>query len=76
MEINTENRLKHQLYDSNSRFRSLVDKHRKLDSRLNELTALPHPTENEIEEEQELKKKKLALKDMMHLILEDYAKIH
>lgn len=76
MDVVAEDKIKHQLYDSNSKFRALVDKHRKLDSRLSELTALTHPTESELEEEHQLKKRKLAIKDMMHLILEDYAKIH
>ena len=72
----TEDHLKHELYNSDNNFRSLVDQHRKFEARLTELTALPHPTEQEIEEEGELKRKKLAIKDQIYAIIEEHAKGH
>lgn len=64
--------LKHELYNNDNRFRALVDKHRKYKKRLEELASLAHPNEQEIEEESELKRKKLAVKDEIYGILEQH----
>lgn len=67
-----DNHLNHELYNKDNRFRTLVDKHRKYEKRLEELASLAHPNEQEIEEESELKRKKLAVKDEIYAILEQH----
>lgn len=72
MEIATSDFTQHELYNTDSEFRALVDRHRRYEARLADLNKLPHPTELEIEEEADLKRKKLATKDQLHNILEKH----
>lgn len=72
MDTANDSYLKHELYKKDNRFRALVDKHRKYEKRLEELASLAHPNEEEIEEESKLKRKKLAVKDEIYGILEQY----
>jgi len=72
MDAATEDHLKHELYDSDPNFRALVKEHQSYESRLNELNALTHPTEAEIKEEGEIKKKKLAVKEKIYAIIEQH----
>jgi uncharacterized protein YdcH (DUF465 family) len=64
--------LRDRLRQTDEEFRSLVDKHHELDSRLHELTAKHYLSEPEQLEEVKLKKRKLQLKDRMEDILRRY----
>ncbi len=64
----SETALKDFLINHDAQYRFLATEHRKYDERLTELTALPHPNEDELIEEAILKKKKLYLKDQMEQI--------
>ncbi|RMG53978.1 MAG: DUF465 domain-containing protein [Acidobacteria bacterium] len=64
--------LKEHLMATNEEFRELVRQHQEYEARLNELTSLPYPTEEEMLEETLLKKKKLLLKDKMEAIIHRY----
>jgi uncharacterized protein YdcH (DUF465 family) len=68
MEI-TQEELKAQLMQSNEEFRELVRKHDEYKKRVMELEAIPHPSEEEMQEEARLKKLKLHLKDQMAEIM-------
>ena len=57
------------LYDQNPEYRTLLDEHRSLESRLNELASRLYLSDQEQVEEVTLKKKKLALKDRMQEML-------
>ncbi len=74
MDTATQDNLKHELYNANPEFRSLVDAHRKYEQRLQELAALQHPTEKELAEEAEIKVKKLSAKDRIFALLEEHEK--
>jgi uncharacterized protein YdcH (DUF465 family) len=53
------------LYEQNPEYRSLLDEHRSLESRLVELSSHRYLSDTEQIEEVTLKKKKLAIKDKM-----------
>ena len=55
-------------------FRELAREHGRYEARLTELSALAYPSDEEQLEEITLKKKKLAIKDQMHLIMLQYQK--
>lgn len=65
-----------ELMKDNEAFRELVLKHQGYEQRLAELAALHFPTDEEQEEEHLLKKKKLAVKDEMYAMLEEYGHSH
>jgi uncharacterized protein YdcH (DUF465 family) len=67
-----EKALKAELMNSEPEFRSLVRKHEKLESRLTELNRLQFPTDKEKEEEQNLKRDKLIIKDQIQSFLNSY----
>ncbi|HZS06752.1 MAG TPA: DUF465 domain-containing protein [Blastocatellia bacterium] len=68
----SEASIKEYLIKNDDRYRELVTEHRRYDQRLTELAALPHPSEDELLEENILKKKKLFLKDQMEIIAARY----
>jgi uncharacterized protein YdcH (DUF465 family) len=72
--MDTENieHLKHELMSMNPEFRELANEHGRYEARLDELSALPYPNDDEQWEEITLKKKKLALKDQMYDIIARY----
>ena len=77
MDNTTLDNLKEQLMKDDPVFRQLATEHKKYESRLDELSALTFPTEEEQLEETLLKKKKLALKDQMYeLLLQREASVH
>lgn len=77
MDNTTLDNLKEQLMKDDPVFRQLATEHRKYESRLDELSALTFPTEEEQLEETLLKKKKLALKDQMYeMLLQREASVH
>jgi uncharacterized protein YdcH (DUF465 family) len=69
MDTATMNSLREELMKDDPIFRQLATEHKKYESRLDELTTLPFPTEEEQLEETVLKKKKLAVKDQMYSML-------
>ena len=69
MEISNTDSLKEQLIRSDPQFRELAREHGRYEARLNELSVLAYPSDEEQLEESILKKKKLAIKDEMHAIM-------
>jgi uncharacterized protein YdcH (DUF465 family) len=69
---NSSASLREHLIGIDAEFKSLVEQHREYEARLEQLTALPYPTEEEMLEETLLKKKKLLLKDKMEAIVHRY----
>ncbi len=61
--------LREELLSKDTEFRELAREHGRFEARLSELAALTYPNDQEQMEESVLKKKKLAVKDQMHLIL-------
>ena len=75
MNVQTQD-LKAVLLQSNEEFHQLVDQHHQLEDRLNQLLSKPYPSEPDLLQEAELKKRKLALKDRMEAIARDYQAHH
>jgi uncharacterized protein YdcH (DUF465 family) len=69
MDTSTTDTLREQLMKDDPVFRNLATEHKKYEQRLEELTHLSYPSEDEQLEETLIKKKKLAVKDQMHEIL-------
>ena len=61
--------LKQRLLTTDAEFRELVRTHGRYEERLTELAALAYPSDDEQLEETTLKKKKLAVKDQMQVIM-------
>ena len=64
--------MKSLLLQKNDQYRELAEQHHLLDNRLHELTDKHYLSPNEQLEEVTLKKRKLALKDRMEMILRSY----
>jgi uncharacterized protein YdcH (DUF465 family) len=60
------------LYEQNSEYRSLLEQHRSLEHRLEELSSRIYLSDTEKVEEVTLKKKKLALKDRMQELMKQH----
>jgi uncharacterized protein YdcH (DUF465 family) len=60
------------LYEQNNEYKTLLDEHRSLDIRLNELSSRRYLSDSEQLEEVTLKKKKLALKDRMQELVRQH----
>jgi uncharacterized protein YdcH (DUF465 family) len=75
MEI-TQDSLKAQLMETDEQFRSLATQHAEFKQRVEQLEHLSHPTEEQMAEEVQLKKKKLQLKDQMAEIMTRYKTEH
>jgi uncharacterized protein YdcH (DUF465 family) len=69
------NRLKEHLMSGDPKFRELSLERRRYEARLSELAGLTYPSDEEQLEEITLKKKKLAIKDLMHSILLQHEKL-
>jgi len=74
--MSTADAVRDELLKSNSVFRDLVHQHQDFEARLNELAHLTYPNEDEQLEEITLKKKKLAIKDEIHAMMEQQAVSH
>jgi hypothetical protein len=72
MDTLTANNLREQLLKTNPTFRELANEHKKYETRLSELAELHYPNDEEQLEEVLLKKKKLAVKDEMYSMLNNY----
>jgi uncharacterized protein YdcH (DUF465 family) len=64
------------LLQTDAEFHQLATQHHELEDRLHELTAKPYLSEPEQLEETKLKKRKLALKDRMELIMRQHRNDH
>ena len=73
MKIN-EMELKERLMDENPDFRKLVEEHRMYDLKIQELSERPYLSGDLEIEEKVLKRKKLLLKDKIHLMMRRYQK--
>jgi uncharacterized protein YdcH (DUF465 family) len=69
-----ENALKERLLKENAEFKKLFEEHQKHEKKLAEFQGKTHLTDVERLEEKELKKRKLALKDKMYLLMRDFQK--
>jgi len=69
-----EKALKELLLRENAAFRGLHEEHQTCEERLEGLRSKSFLTEEEKFEERELKKRKLALKDRMYLMMSDFRK--
>lgn len=67
-----ENSLKERLKQENQEFRKALELHQKYEKELDLYKQKKYMTEDEKLYEKEIKKKKLKLKDKMHLMLEEY----
>ena len=73
MKIN-EMELKERLMDANPDFRKLVEEHRMYDLKIQELSQKPFVSGELEMEEKILKRKKLLVKDKIHLMIKEYQK--
>ena len=69
-----ENVIKARMLEENAEFKKLFKEHQKHEQRLVEFKGKPFLTDAERLEEKDLKKKKLALKDRMYLLMRDFEK--
>ena len=76
MDVITIESLKEELLKENQAFRELAIQHQNYEKRLSELAGLTYPNDEELLEESVLKKKKLAVKDEMYSILQQYTSAH
>ena len=76
MENTKIDELKDILMSENQEFRELAQQHQHFEERLTELANLTYPSDEEQLEEHDLKKKKLAIKDEMYEILNNYQGAH
>lgn len=76
MDMSTPNVVRDELLKSNSVFRDLVQKHQSYEERLEELQHLSYPSEEEMLEETNLKKKKLLIKDEIYAMMEKHQFTH
>ena len=68
--------VKEELSKKNSMFKELVQQHQNFEKRLNELSELTYPNDEELLEEVTLKKKKLLVKDEIYSMMEEYSALH
>lgn len=64
------------LIKENPTFKELVNQHQSYERRLTELADLSYPSEEELQEETTLKRKKLVIKDEMYNIMNEYCNSH
>lgn len=64
------------LLKENQNFRELAQQHQSYEKRLSELAELNYPSDDEVLEETTLKRKKLAVKDEMYMMMSEYANSH
>jgi uncharacterized protein YdcH (DUF465 family) len=69
-----EKQLKQLLLKKNQEFRKLYEEHQSYEKKLEKFKSKSFLTEEEELEERELKKRKLALKDRMYLLMAEFRK--
>lgn len=57
-------------------FRELVQQHQSYEKRLDELSALSYPNDDELVEESVIKKKKLLVKDEIYAMMQNHTNSH
>ncbi len=67
-----EEEIREILLKENENFKELFEEHQKLEKRLNELLNKWYLTAEEQEEERQIKKRKLMIKDRMYAIIAEY----
>jgi uncharacterized protein YdcH (DUF465 family) len=72
MEMAQNESIREELMNSNPEFRNLVQQHKVFEERLNVLSNLHYPNENEQQEEHDLKKKKLLVKDEIYSMISKF----
>lgn len=73
MDTSVMNNVKDELMKVNPEFRDLVQQHQTFEQRLSELSNLHYPSDEEQVEESLLKKKKLAVKDEIYAMIQEYS---
>jgi uncharacterized protein YdcH (DUF465 family) len=76
MDITTTNSVRDVLIKENQVFRELIQQHQSYEKRLTELAQLTYPSDEELLEETNLKKKKLLLKDEIYSMMQSYSRSH
>lgn len=76
MDMSTPDPVRDELLRINPTFRELVHQHQSYEERLNELSGLSYPNDDEQLEESTLKKKKLMIKDEIYAMMHDYQVSH
>jgi uncharacterized protein YdcH (DUF465 family) len=76
MENSRMEEVKDILIKENPTFKELVHQHQSYEKRLTELADLSYPSEEELQEETTLKRKKLVIKDEMYNIMNEYCNSH
>lgn len=76
MENSKIEEVKEILMKENQSFRELAQQHQNYEKRLTELADLSYPSDEEVLEETDLKRKKLAVKDEMYNIMNQYDVSH
>ncbi len=72
MDMTNSNPVRDELMKVDQAFRELVQQHQIYEKRLTELAGLSYPNDEELLEESTLKKKKLALKDEIYIIMQQH----
>ena len=75
MNTAANNSVREELIRNDENFKTLVQKHEEYEKRLNELTDLTYPNDEELIEETELKKKKLLIKDQIYSIMTEHSSV-
>lgn len=68
--------VKNILIKENPTFKELFNQHQNYEKRLTELAGLSYPSEEELQEETTLKRKKLVIKDEMYNMMNEYCNSH
>lgn len=68
--------IRDRLMKEDQSFRELAQQHQVFEKRLDEISELAYPNDDELLEEATLKKKKLVIKDQMHSIMNKYESLH
>lgn len=76
MENSKIEEVKEILIKENPNFRELAQQHEHYEQRLSELAELHFPNDEEVLEENSLKRKKLAIKDQMYSLMSEYESSH
>ncbi len=76
MDMITVESLKEELIKESQTFKELALQHQNYEKRLAELAELTYPNDEELLEESVLKKKKLAVKDEMYALIQEYSATH
>ncbi len=76
MDMTTVDPVRDELLSKDQGFRELVQQHQNYEKRLDELSALTYPNEDELVEESVLKKKKLLVKDEIYAMMQNYTNTH